>query len=221
MAPCTSVRTAKQHLFLPGWGAPARLYRPGLPNGWTALDPPGFHGGASFEDNLDWLLRELGGRPGPVVLGGHSMGGALAVLAAAASPEQVARLVLVSPAGLPLRKPVRACALDFARQLAAGLYPLREVGAELAEGLRAPRAAVRLARRVRALDLTAEMRRVRAGGMPVTVIGCTTDTLVTTAHCRRAARLLAADYRELPAPGGHTWMFRAWPRLAAELRSAA
>jgi pimeloyl-ACP methyl ester carboxylesterase len=221
MAPCASVRDANQHSFLTGWGAPAAMYRPGLPHGWTPLGLPGFRRGATLEENLQRLADGLGSCAGPVVLGGHSMGGALAILAAAAFPERVAQLVLVSPAGLPIRKPVCASALDFARQLAAGLYPLREIGAQLAAGLRAPRAAVRLAQHVRALDLTAEMRQVRAAEVPVTVIGCTTDTLVTPARCRQAARLLAAQYHELPIGGGHTWMFRALPRLAVELRAAA
>jgi hypothetical protein len=58
---------------------------------------------------------------------------------------------------------------------------------------------------------------VRDAGIPTTVIGCTTDTLVTHGHCRRIASALAADYRELELPGGHVWMFTSWRELAAEL----
>ena len=37
-------------LFVPGFGAPARAYAPGLPAGWTALEPPAFrHVRGSFE----------------------------------------------------------------------------------------------------------------------------------------------------------------------------
>ena len=68
-----------------------------------------------------------------------------------------------------------------------------------------------------ALDLSVEMRRVSAAGIDTTVVGCSTDTLVTAAHCRRAADLLGARYRELPLAGGHMWMLDAWPTLAAEL----
>jgi pimeloyl-ACP methyl ester carboxylesterase len=78
-------------LFVPGWGAPATLYEPGLPTGWRALEPPSF--GGSLTDYRRWLGLELH-RRGRSPLGGHSMGGALAILAAADSPELVERLVL-------------------------------------------------------------------------------------------------------------------------------
>jgi pimeloyl-ACP methyl ester carboxylesterase len=202
--------------FLPGWGAPAELYLPGLPPGWSALDPPGFRGGADLEANARWLGRQLE-HDGPAALGGHSMGGALAVLAAATSPELVRRLVLFSPAGLPLSKPIRTSARDFLDQFANGLYPATHVARATRELLRAPRAALTLARRLRGLDLGAEMSRVREAGIPVVVVGCATDTLVTTAHCRAAALLLGASYREVEGPGGHMWMLAAWSRLRTEL----
>jgi pimeloyl-ACP methyl ester carboxylesterase len=202
--------------FLPGWGAPADLYRPGLPPGWNALDPPGFRGGADLEANARWLRRQLE-REGPAALGGHSMGGALAVLAAATSPELVRSLVLFSPAGLPLTKPMRTSARDFFGQFTSGLYPPGHVARAARELLRAPRSALTLARRLRGLDLGAEMSRVRDAGIPVVVVGCATDTLVTTAHCRAAASLLGASYREIEGPGGHMWMLGAWPKLRSEL----
>jgi pimeloyl-ACP methyl ester carboxylesterase len=179
--------------FLPGWGAPADLYRPGLPPGWNALDPPGFRGGADLEANARWLRRQLE-REGPAALGGHSMGGALAVLAAATSPELVRSLVLFSPAGLPLTKPMRTSARDFFGQFTSGLYPPGHVARAARELLRAPRSALTLARRLRGLD-----------------------PLLTPAHCRAAASLLGASYREIEGPGGHMWMLGAWPKLRSEL----
>jgi pimeloyl-ACP methyl ester carboxylesterase len=202
--------------FLPGWGAPAELYHPGLPPDWSAIEPPGFRGGADLEANASWLRRQLE-QEGPATLGGHSMGGALAVLAAAASPELVRRLVLFSPAGLPLSKPMRRSARDFLGQFTSGLYPPTHVARATRELLRAPRSALALARRLRGLDLGAEMTRIREAGIPVVVVGCASDTLVTTAHCRSAALLLGASYREVEGPGGHMWMLGAWPRLRTEL----
>jgi pimeloyl-ACP methyl ester carboxylesterase len=152
-----------------------------------------------------------------VTLAGHSMGGALALAAAARRPACVRRLVLVSPAGLPIVKPIRRSLADFTLQLAQRRYPAAQAAPAVAAALRAPGAAWRLARSIRTLDLNAEMRRVRASGIDTTVVACTTDTLVTAAHCRLAAALLGARYRELPLDGGHMWMLRAWPRLAAEL----
>jgi pimeloyl-ACP methyl ester carboxylesterase len=142
------------------------------------------------------------------------MGGALAVLAAASVPERIARLTLVGPAGLPLRKPIPHSLGLFVSQVARRRYDLRELRREVGQSLEAPRAALRLARSVRALDLSLEMRTVRASGIPTEVVACTTDTLVTPAHRRTAATLLGADDRELALDGGHMWMLTEWPSFS-------
>ncbi len=95
-------------LFLPGWGAPVELYAPGLPADWQGAEPPSFAAsGGSLAEYRRWLRAELR-RRGRSPLGGHSMGAALAIFAAAELPELVERLVLVAPAGLPLQKPIGA-----------------------------------------------------------------------------------------------------------------
>jgi len=103
----------------------------------AAIDVPGFGAsdpaGPGFE--LDAVAQRIrgglarAGVPEPYDLVGHSMGGALALTLAAAHPEAVRRLVLVSPAGLaPLPGAVAAVA-----GRAAELYiPLRRSGAPLA-----------------------------------------------------------------------------------------
>jgi len=205
-------------LFLPGWGARATAYRSGLPDGWTALAPPCFgESRGSLKPYTSWLASELHARRAPVLLAGHSMGAALAVLAAAAHPERVSSLVLIAPAGLPLVKPMAISAAQFLGQAALRRSPLRESLAAIGDVASAPLSAFRVARTVRSLDLSQEMRRVCAHNVPVTIIGCRSDTLVTSSHCRRAAELLAARYRELPLEGGHTWMFGSSALLAAEL----
>lgn len=211
------MHTPGTRLFLPGFAAPAGLYSRGLPDGWTALEPPPFRQARDLDALVEWLVDELERRPEPVQLAGHSMGGALAVLAASAVPDRVAGLTLVSPAGLPLVKPIRACVADFLRQARSGLFPLREIAVSAADAVRAPAAAVGIARRLRALDLTRELEAVRAARIPAVVVACSTDTLVTADHCRRIASMLGAQYRELSLTGGHMWMLSAWPLLAAEL----
>jgi pimeloyl-ACP methyl ester carboxylesterase len=206
-------------LFVPGWGAPPGLYAPGLPPGWTMLEPPLFQAG-TFAAHRRWLVERLDALAGAVVLGGHSMGGALAIAAAAARPERVRSLVLVSPAGLPLTKPIRLSLRDLCLQAATRRYPAWAAATVLRAALARPRQAVGLARDVRALDLSEEMARVRAAGILATVLGCTTDTLVTARHSRRAATLLGARYRELPAAGGHMWMLGEWRRFERELVAA-
>jgi pimeloyl-ACP methyl ester carboxylesterase len=134
------------------------------------------------------------------------MGGALAIMAAAETPELVERLVLIAPAGLPLDKPIRQSLRDFLRQLVSGDYPHRLALAAVLALARAPRSAFALAEHVRSLDLRRECARVRAAGIPTTVIGCVTDTLVTTDRTRALAAALGARYEELDLRGGHMWM---------------
>jgi hypothetical protein len=62
-----------------------------------------------------------------------------------------------------------------------------------------------------------EMRSLRASGVPVEVVGCSTDSLVTPAHCREVASILGADCRELELAGGHMWMLTAWPVVSGLL----
>lgn len=202
---------------MPGWGAPPSLYRP--PESWSMLAPPSFaRAVGDLREYRRWLALELQGR-GRCALGGHSMGAALSILAAREHPELVDRLVLVAPAGLPLAKPMRNSLRDFAAQLVRGLYPGRAAAVALGAVARAPRAAIALAREIRALDLRRECVEVRASGIPCLVVGCTTDTLVTSAHARGLAELLAADYVELDIAGGHMWMLRHRARFAALLAS--
>jgi pimeloyl-ACP methyl ester carboxylesterase len=205
-------------LFLPGWGASAGLYRRGLPCGWTVLDPPAYaltHG--DLGAYREWVGGLLGDRSEPVRLAGHSMGAALALLAAAARPERVKELVLLAPAGLPLDKSLPASAATFVAQIARRAYPAGEICRCLLATARAPRAALRLARTIHRLDLSAELEPIRSHRIRCTVIGCRSDTLTTTEHSRRLAALLGARYRELDASQGHIWMIADPGRLAAEL----
>src|SRR5262249_7093450 len=210
------MRAAAQ-LFVPGFGAGPELYEESLPTGWVALAPPSFRRArGSFEHYARWLHDEVGAWGSPVLLGGHSMGAALSVAVAADIPEHVRGLLLIAPAGLPLVKPIRQSLVDFSGQVVRGRYPMRSMLRGVGDVLSAPRSALGVARRVHSLDLSSEMRRVRSHRIPTTVVGCVTDTLVTIRHCREAARLLGADYRELNVPGGHMWMLEASGRLHRE-----
>lgn len=193
-------------LFLPGWGAPASLYRAGLPDGWRVVELPGFRRSRGrLEPYLDCARTALAAEPAPVALAGHSMGAALAVLVAYGRPELVERLVLVSPAGLALDRPLRASARAFAGQVLRGCYPAGALRRMTLNTLAAPRAALALARRVEALDLTRELDELRALAIPATVVACSGDRLTTCTHCRQLASALGAGYRELDARDGHIW----------------
>ena len=205
-------------VFVPGWGAVRGLYEGGLPDGWQVLELPRFgETGGMLSAYRRWLGDELAMRKQPLTLAGHSMGGALAILAAVDRPEAIERLILVSPAGLPLKKPMYASLLTFLGQVARGWYPPAELRCTLGGVGAAPRAALRLARTVHEIDLTPELEGLRAAGVASTVVGCSTDRLATPEHCRRVAALLGADYRELIARGGHIWMIVEPELLAAAL----
>jgi pimeloyl-ACP methyl ester carboxylesterase len=207
-----------ERLFLPGWGAGPRLYEGGLPSGWQALEPPTFAtSGGSFTEFRNWLVAELDRRPAGVELAGHSMGGALAIAAAAERPERVKSLLLITPAGVPLAKPMLHCLRDFATQVLRGRYPLLEAARSCSHVLRAPRSAYRLAQAIRHADLSAEMAAVRKAGIRTTVVGCVSDTLVTPGRCRRVSKELGSRYVELPLGGGHMWMLGASSQFARVL----
>jgi pimeloyl-ACP methyl ester carboxylesterase len=207
----------ERSLFIPGWGAPARLYVPGLPQEWHALELPSFRKTrGELPAYRSWLVEEISGR-GSVTLAGHSMGAAISLLAAIDRPGLVERLILLSPAGLPLTKPIPSSLATWVRQVATGRFPFRQVGRSILRVGLAPRSALRLGRFVHQLDLRPELERLRASPVQCTVVGCTTDTMTPPAHCRELAALIGAEYREVDAPDGHIWPVTQPRLLAAEL----
>jgi pimeloyl-ACP methyl ester carboxylesterase len=213
---CPRIVLTVEQLFVPGWAANARIYRPGVPEDWEILPPPSFEAsGGTIEAYRRWLVEVCGSRPGPVVLAGHSFGAALAVLAALDPSVQAERLVLVNPSVLPLEKPVPLMLWDFGRRVAARWFPPGTARPAVGQVLRHPLLARRVGTEVRNLDLSPELGRLR--GIPCKVVATSTDTLTPPAMCRRVAELCAADYRELDVPGGHLWFLRAPGLLAREL----
>jgi pimeloyl-ACP methyl ester carboxylesterase len=181
-----------------------------LPREWVVLEPPSFRATkGSIGRYAEWLATELGEQPGPVALGGHSFGAALAVLVAAAGDYEVERLVLVGPAGLPLENPLRASATEFAREFCTGWFPVTGAARLAVQTLAAPHRAAQLAWAVQGLDLRPQLERVRRIGIPCLVVAASTDSLTTPRHCRRVARFLGAEYHELAVSGGHVWFLRA------------
>ena len=207
-------------LFVPGWGATAGLYSAGLPEGWVALELPSFRStGGDFGAYRRWLVDEIARRPTPIVVAGHSMGGTLALLAAAEQPELVEQVIMLSPAGLPLTKPMRASVRTFARQVVRGCYPARELVRMVLGAVAAPGSALKLARTVHGLDLAPELERIRASGVRCTIVASARDELTTSAHCRALASALGAEYREIEAAEGHIWPVTEPELLARELRA--
>ncbi len=167
-----------------------------------AVDVPGF--GESVPVSDDFSLSEVAsaiwdGLPDdlpPVTLVGHSMGGAIALAAAAAEPERIHRLVLCAPAGLlPVPMP------DW-------LLGPAGVAWELAVKVRnrlEPVAGHPLARRFLLGTSTAPTAKLSAEDVRL-VIGASGDKRSTAAALRTIAH---ADLRDelaaLPRPVGLIW----------------
>jgi len=214
------VVSASTSLFLPGWGAQPRFYAAGLPPGWEAAELPAFRNAPTVRQLRTWLDHELDRRASPISLAGHSMGAALAILAAADTPAAVRSLVLFDPAGLPMRNLLSRSLTMFATQIARRRFPVRTALAGAAGIARSPLCALQLGHEVQRLDLSREMRAVYEGGVRTTVVACGTDTLVTPAAARETAALTGGRLVELALPGGHVWMFNHWATFAAELAAA-
>src|SRR5262249_44678308 len=163
-----------------------------LPDGWIVHEPPSFRAGPSLQDQQTALRATLGESDRPVTIAGHSMGAALAVMAACEQPERIERLLLMAAAGLPLSKQLRTRLAAFVRQVAARAYRPGEVVRTLRPALVAPQSALRLARAVRSLDLREQLAEVRRRGIRCDVVGCVTDTLTPVGHCHRVAELAGA-----------------------------
>lgn len=167
-----------------------------------AVDVPGF--GQSVAAGDDFALEAVAqsiwdGLPedlGPATVIGHSMGGAIALTAAALAPERVARLVLCAPAGL-LPAPVPAWLLGPAGAL-------WEVAVQVRNRME-PFAGHPLARRFLLGTSTAPAAELTAEDVRL-VIGASGDQRSTAAALRAIAH---ADLRDelaaLPRPVGLLW----------------
>ena len=154
-----------------------------------------------------WLAARLEELDPPVDLAGHSLGGLVAVRVAAARPELVRRLVLVSPPGIRPRRTPAAYAWPLARTVARSRPAfLARLGRD---ALRAgPVNLVRGGLHVASTDVTRELAAVAA---PTLLVWGARDRLVPVeeapAWCERlpAARLVVLPHaRHVPmveAPG--------------------
>ncbi|MCS7477923.1 alpha/beta fold hydrolase [Umezawaea endophytica] len=162
-------------LLLPGGAESCEGFFPGLPEGLVAdpgcqvvlHDRPGT--GISTADgslagaasHLNSLVDEIGA--GPVVLAGQSLGGAVAVLFAAAHPEKVAGVVLLDPTPI---NDARVCArLERAMRVLGALAAVPGPGGLLSAAMRAATRRAALRARLRA-DCEAAMIRTGGADLP-------------------------------------------------------
>ncbi|MCK5505064.1 MAG: alpha/beta hydrolase, partial [Thermodesulfovibrionia bacterium] len=84
--------------FLQEYGAEYHLITFDLPGFGRSAKPNLLYSPAKYSDFVKWVVKEYA--QGPIVLLGHSMGGALALHFAASYPEHVERLIIVDAAGV-------------------------------------------------------------------------------------------------------------------------
>lgn len=197
----------------------------------AAWDPARHGRLEGYAEDLLAVLEAFGG-PRPVVVG-HSVGGALALLASLAAPSRVARAVLLAPSPRYLDDPPDYHG-GFRPEDVAALLELMELNfmgwAESFAGFAAPQPEV--AARMRADFAAGDPRRVRAFAaltlnvdlrarlpevaMPVLVAQCAHDAVVPVPVGEAMARALPRGSYRLLDVGGH-FPHVSHPALVAEV----
>jgi pimeloyl-ACP methyl ester carboxylesterase len=223
-------------LFIHGWAITNRTYKAALKRlvqrGFRVIAPalPGFGGSEPLPDEQSdlagyaaWVSSFLRAAADdePVVVIGHSFGGAVAIRLAHDFPDQVRALVLLNSIGgsawrhngsiveTMRQRPLWDWGLHFPRDV----LPVRQVRRVLpvilrdlfTNAVRNPRAIVRTANLARFADLTAELEELKARRLPVVVMWGEQDRIVTRASIESlVAALGAADV--VAVPGNHSWL---------------
>jgi pimeloyl-ACP methyl ester carboxylesterase len=203
-------------VFLHGWGLSGRTYRAALkrlmaaglrvyaPN-LPALAEGGLEGYAEWVDEFCTAI----GIDEPVVLVGHSFGGAVAARTAHDFNERVRGLVLVNAIGGGTPPSLWSLGWRLPRELlplrgAQRVVPL-VLDSAIPNLLRHPRAAWHAADVAREVELSAELAALDERGVPVVVIWSHDDVLIT----RQSFDAMCAAFGQavsLTVPGNHAWL---------------
>jgi pimeloyl-ACP methyl ester carboxylesterase len=222
-------------LFLHGWALGSRAYKralkrlirlgcrvyaPALPDfGGTEGLPPGYR---SLQDYAGWAAAFLDavGVDEPVLVAGHSLGGAVGTRLALDYADRVSHLVLINSIGasvwtdvpehrrLLVERPVWDWALSFSKDLVISdrAWPTVRAIAEdcLPNLVRNPLGLARVAAMARRLDLRPELGALRDSGVPVMAVSSEGDLIVPPASFHELCRALGVQGRLVP--GRHSWL---------------
>jgi pimeloyl-ACP methyl ester carboxylesterase len=215
--------------------------------GWRVVNPslPGFGGSdplpwgelsmPALAEQVELVARHVG--CGPLVLLGHSMGGAVAVQYADDHPDQTLGIVYrdgvatpewqerdgllaalvatVAPDLAPLADMAAAIVLDAPDLFIGRLYStLRSMIPEIRLNMRTMARTLPVGSMLLTVDLRDEVRRLAESGLPLlTEWGCF-DRMATAATATEFAELSGSTVQWVP--GGHSWML-ARPQGQADL----
>lgn len=234
-------------VFLHGWALSNRTYRRSLNDlarrGFCVLAPslPGFGGtaplpGADFElaGYAEWLAAFLEARRvhEPVILIGHSFGGAVAIKLADAHPQLVDRLILVNSIGgatwrnagdqrrLLSERPAWDWGIHLSRSATSLRGLLRVLPVVAADAVpnaaRHPRTMWQVGRLARHASLATELDELKKRRLPVVILWGREDTVLPEACARSLIEALHAPH-VVTVPGDHAWLIREPRRFVEEI----
>jgi pimeloyl-ACP methyl ester carboxylesterase len=177
-----------------------------------------------YDRQLDQLLLALDVRP-PVCLVGLSMGGPIAVTYAARRPNQVQKLVLIDPSGIPMKLPLtyRILLLPGVGELLFGLFGNETLVQSAAKDFFHPREIdwflerYRIQMRYRGFkrallstlrngmlgDFSSTFQRIGQLGLPTLLIWGMEDNTIPYEHSRRVMAAIPQAEFHLIADAGH------------------
>ncbi len=222
-------------LFLHGWGLSSRAYerplRRLMRRGCRVWAPslPGLGGSDDLpEDSVtvagmgDWAGRfaTAVGIEEPVMLMGHSFGGAVAISMAYQDPARVQYLMLLNAVGggrwfgavgesTPLKdRPLWDWGLHFLReglQASTDLRAIRAMAPEVVGNLlRNPKGVVRSAQLAKDANLTAELAALRSWRVPVLALTSNQDAVIPQAAFEALCAAIGTDGHVVD--GNHAWL---------------
>jgi pimeloyl-ACP methyl ester carboxylesterase len=197
-----------------------RVYAPALPDfGGTEGLPAAHHGLGDYAGWAAAFLDEVGVDE-PVLVAGHSLGGAVGARLAHDFPDRVSHLVLINSIGASIwtdaadhrrflwERPLWDWALSFSKEIVISdrAWPtLRAIAEDCVPNLvRNPFGLVRVAAMARRIDLAGELAALRESGVPVMAVSSEGDLIVPPASFGELCRTLGVRGRLVP--GRHSWL---------------